>query len=134
MVKRNGLRKPMPKISGRVLSEAANRFPDGIVYVVPTPGGPSGISIGLMRRILPLRSFVLAAVRCASQYSRPVCSSIGLYPSESNGFVLSPVEAYRLPSGPKYSEPLEWQHWAVWWLNVRIFCSELRSSVSPLTL
>ncbi len=29
---------------------------------------------------------------------------------------------------------MQWQHWSVWWVNVRIFCSELRSIVSPLTL
>src|SRR4051812_6748808 len=107
----------MPKISGRVLlsvsSDSGNRLPTGMVYVVPTPGVPVMVSSGLIRRILPLRSFVLPAVRCASQYVRPERSSIGLKPSESNGLVLSPVEMYRLPSGPKYSEPDEWQHSAV---------------------
>src|SRR5215218_8940871 len=87
-----------------------------------------------MRRILPLRSFVFADVRCASQAERPERSSIGLKPPESNGFVLSPVETKRLPSGPKYSEPEEWQHCPRWCVNVRIFCSDARSSASPLSL
>ena len=92
----------MPKISGRVWAvPSGNRLPVGIVYVVPGPGVPSGISIGLMRRILPLRSLVFALVRWASQAERPERSSIGLKPLESNGLVLSPVEMNRLPSGPK---------------------------------
>jgi hypothetical protein len=45
-----------------------------------------------MRRILPLWLLLLAEVRCASQNSRPGRSSIGVMPSDANGFVLSPVE------------------------------------------
>jgi len=50
------------------------------------------LSSGLIRMILPLRSFVLADVRWASQNARPGRSSIGAKPSEANGFVLSPAE------------------------------------------
>jgi hypothetical protein len=86
----------MPKISGRVLLSvswaSSKRLPAGMLYVVPTPGGPNGTVIGMIRRIFPLRSFVLPDVRWASQYSRPARSSIGSKPLESYGFVLSPVE------------------------------------------
>src|SRR4051794_34385483 len=92
----------MPKISGRVFAvPSGKRLFDGIVYVVPTPGAPSGISIGLMWRILPLRSFVLPAVRCASQYSRPGCSSIGSKPSESNGFAVVARRGVEAPVRPE---------------------------------
>src|SRR3954454_2591951 len=84
--------------------------------------------------ILPLRSFVLADVRWASQNARPGRSSIGSKPSEANGLVLSPAEMYRLPTLSKYSEPEEWQHSSVWCGKVRIFCSDARSSELPLTL
>src|ERR671916_1640197 len=86
---RNGLRKPIAKISGSVCAvPAGNMLPVGIVYVVPTPGDPIGFAIGTMRRILPLALFVFADVRCASQFWRPARSSVGLYPC-ANGFVLS---------------------------------------------
>src|SRR3954468_9095357 len=87
-----------------------------------------------MRRILPLYEFVLAAVRCASQKARPGRSSIGSKPSDANGFVLSPVDRHRLPSGPKASEPEEWQHSDRWLLKVRITRSDAMSSASPTTV
>jgi len=70
----------------------ANRLPPGIEYVLPGPGVPLGLSSGLIRMILPLRSFEFADVRWASQNVRPGRSSIGAKPSEANGFVLSPAE------------------------------------------
>ncbi|CPU64931.1 Uncharacterised protein [Mycobacteroides abscessus] len=67
---RKGLRKPIAKISGFVLSvPGANMFPSGIVYV------PS--SSGWMRSTLPRRSLVFADVRCASYDVRPARSSSG---------------------------------------------------------
>ena len=62
----------MAKISGRVLAvPGANMFPSGMLYVVPMPGSASaGISsAGWMRRTLPRRSAVFAAVLRASQRS-----------------------------------------------------------------
>ena len=83
----------MPKISGRVSAvPCGKRLLAGIVYVASGPGAPVGTSLGMMWRILPLRSFVLAAVRCASQNARPGRSSIGVKPSDANGLVLSPAE------------------------------------------
>jgi hypothetical protein len=41
-------------------------FPLGMSYVVPTPGAPSAFGRGLIRRILPRRSLVFAAVLRAS--------------------------------------------------------------------
>ena len=76
---RNGLRKPIAKISGSVFAvPGANMFPVGTEYVVPTPGTPVAPGSGWMRRILPLWLLLLAAVRCASQNSRPGRSSIGV--------------------------------------------------------
>ena len=46
----------------------------------------------MIRMNLPLRSFVFADVRWASHAWRPGRSSIGVKPSEANGFVLSPAE------------------------------------------
>src|SRR5215218_9839729 len=73
---RNGLRKPIEWTSGRVLACGApatsgNRFPAGIVYA-PAPEPKSAllksaaamsVAFGLIRRILPRRSFVLPALR-----------------------------------------------------------------------
>ena len=85
-------------------------FPAGIEYVVPMPGTPVAPGSGWMRMSLPFGLLLLAAVRCASQNSRPGRSSIGVKPSDANGFVLSPVDRYRSPFGANASEPAEWQH------------------------
>src|SRR4051794_17971158 len=65
-----------------------------------------------MRRILPRRSFALEADFWESQAERPGRSSMGAKPSDSKGLVLSPIDTKRQPSGPKASEPPEWQHWS----------------------
>ena len=70
-------------------------FPAGIEYVVPMPGAPVAPGSGWMRRTLPLWLLEFADVRWASQNARStgvLRSSIGVKPSDSNGFVLSPVE------------------------------------------
>ena len=56
------------------------------------PGVPPGFGSGTILRILPFGLFELAAVRWASQASRPGRSSIGAKPLDSNGLLLSPVE------------------------------------------
>ena len=52
-------------------------LPAGIEYVVPTPGVPVAPGSGWIRMSLPLGLLLFAAVRCASQNSRPGRSSIG---------------------------------------------------------
>ncbi len=76
---------------------------------------PAGIeydpfSFTLIRKILPRRSLVLAAVRWASNAGlRLVRSSSGEYPADSNGLVSSPVDRYRLPAASKSMSPPAWQ-------------------------
>ena len=48
-------------------------------------------ALGVTRRILPTRELAFAADREASHGYRPGRGSLGLNPSESNGFVLSPI-------------------------------------------
>ena len=106
-------------------------MPAGIVYV------PS--ASGLIRRILPRRSFVLPDVRRAS-YARSASglspgllrrtsSSIGLKPCDCECSVSSPVEMYSRPPGPKVIEPAEWQQTIRW---CGIFSSTFSEAMSML--
>jgi hypothetical protein len=88
---------------------------------------------GRMRRILPRRSWVFAVERWASKVSRPGRSSMGAAPFDSKGLVLSPVDRYRLPSGPKTSDEPSWQQ--IRWVGISsMIRSDVVSSVSPTTV
>ena len=76
----------------------------------------------------------MADVRWASQNARPGRSSIGSKPSEANGFELSPVDKYRLPSLPNASEPEECQHSVRWFCIWKMTFCEFMSRRSPLSV
>ena len=128
----------MPKISGRVLlsvsSDSGNRLPAGIVYVVPTPGAPVD---GLQR--LDPQDLAVEVVRVARGALR--------VPEGAAGALVDRVEAVgvervRVVAGRDVEAAVgaEVQRAGgvaalrVWCVKVRIFCSDVRSSVSPLTL
>src|SRR5262245_33562896 len=88
-----------------------------------------------MRSTLPDRLLVLPAVRCASNASRPGRSSIGVYPSDSFGLVLSPVDSHRLPLVLSMTSPAPWwQHSARCTGTSRTTFSLDRSRESPVTV
>src|SRR5215475_4141952 len=88
-----------------------------------------------MRSSLPERLLVLPAERWASQLDRPGCSSIGAYPSEANGLVLSPVDSHRLPLDLSMTSPAPWwQHSSRCTGTSSTAFSLLMSSVSPVTV
>ena len=66
--------------------------------------------MGLIRKILPLKSFVFELVDLASQPDRPGRLSLGLYPFDANGFVSSPVDKYKFPTLSQAIDPPVWQH------------------------
>src|SRR3569623_1099526 len=84
-----------------------------------------------MRKILPRRSLVFDDDFCASNGDRPLRSSEGLKPSDSNGLVLSPVERNKFPSAANASDPPVWQHVSRCVATSRSCFSEVMSILFP---
>src|SRR5687768_5360542 len=81
--------------------------------------------------IFPLKSLVLADDFCASHALRPSRSSLGLYPLEPCGLVLSPVDKYRFPDLSQATDPPVWQHSSRWVGTSNSIFLEAKTSSSP---